>query len=179
MERKDFLKNGFGFLGMALVAPGILKLDDNNAGSACTVTRSETEGPFPTIVPANFQKTDIIGNRTGIPFTIEITMRNINLNCDPASGIIVDIWHCDKDGYYSEYGGASNPFQTKDMRAEHFLRGRQVTDNNGLVTFKSIFQVGTKVGLLIFMCMHIPVKEHPYSLRKLRIRKVQTVQWCK
>jgi hypothetical protein len=51
----------------------------------------------------------------------------------------VDIWHCDKDGYYSEYGGASNPFQTKDMRNEHFLRGRQITDANGLVTYKSIF----------------------------------------
>jgi gamma-glutamylcyclotransferase (GGCT)/AIG2-like uncharacterized protein YtfP len=89
--------------------------------------------------PASFLKTDIIGNRTGIPFTIEITIKNINLNCDPASGILVDIWHCDKDGYYSEYGGAGNPFQTKDMRNEHFLRGRQITDNKGLVTFKSIF----------------------------------------
>lgn len=52
---------------------------------------------------------------------------------------MVDIWHCDKDGYYSEYGGAGNPFQTKDMRNEHFLRGRQITDSTGTVTFKSIF----------------------------------------
>jgi protocatechuate 3,4-dioxygenase beta subunit len=139
MERKDFLKNGFGFLGMALVGPGILKLDDNNAGAACTVTRTETEGPFPTMNPASFLKQDIIGNRTGIPFSIEITIKNTLLNCDPASGILVDIWHCDKDGYYSEYGGAGNPFQTKDMRNEHFLRGRQITDKNGLVTFRSIF----------------------------------------
>jgi protocatechuate 3,4-dioxygenase beta subunit len=139
MERKDFLKNGFGFLGMALVAPSILKLDDNNAAGACSVTRTETEGPFPTMVPANFLKTDIIGNRTGIPFSIQITLKNINQNCNGMEGLIVDIWHCDKDGYYSEYGGAGNPFQTKDMRAEHFLRGRQISDSNGLVTYKSIF----------------------------------------
>jgi len=46
MERKDFLKNGFGFLGMALVAPSILKFDNNSPEGACVVTRTETEGPF-------------------------------------------------------------------------------------------------------------------------------------
>ncbi|HSH68169.1 MAG TPA: intradiol ring-cleavage dioxygenase, partial [Bacteroidia bacterium] len=77
MERKDFLKNGFGFLGMAFIAPNILKLD-NNSPDACVVTRTETEGPFPTMNPAAFLKQDIIGNRTGIPFTIEIGFKNIN-----------------------------------------------------------------------------------------------------
>lgn len=139
MERKDFLKNGFGFLGMALVSPSILNLNKNDAEGVCVLTRTETEGPFPTINPASFQQTEITGNRTGIPFTIQITLKNTNLNCDPAWGLLVDIWHCDKDGYYSEYGGAGNPFQTKDMRNEHFLRGRQITDQQGVVTFKSIF----------------------------------------
>jgi protocatechuate 3,4-dioxygenase beta subunit len=138
MERKDFLKNGFGFLGMALVSPSILALDNNGSG-ACVATRSETEGPFPTKVPANFLKENIIDNRTGIPFTIEIEFKNTKQNCNPAWGLIVDIWHCDKDGYYSEYGGAGNPFQTKDMTKEHFLRGRQVTDPNGIVKYTSIF----------------------------------------
>lgn len=158
MERKDFLKNGFGFLGMALVGPSLLKLDDNGVGSACTVTRTETEGPFPTMVPGNFLKPEITGNRTGIPFTIEITIKNVNQNCAGASNIMIDIWHCDKDGYYSEYGGAGNPFQTKDMRAEHFLRGRQITDNSGLVRFKSIFP-----GWYQGRATHIHV--HAYTLK--------------
>ncbi|WP_431243481.1 protocatechuate 3,4-dioxygenase [Flavobacterium sp. P21] len=50
---------------------------------------------------------------------------------------IVDIWHCDKDGYYSEYGGTS--MQSVNYTSVHFLRGRQTTDENGLVTFTSIF----------------------------------------
>lgn len=136
MERKDFLKNGFGFLGMALVSPSILALDNNGA---CSNTRSETEGPFPTMNPTAYQITDITNNRTGIPFTIEIAFKNTLQNCNPAWGLAVDIWHCDKDGYYSEYGGAGNPFQTKDMRNEHFLRGRQITNPDGIVTYKSIF----------------------------------------
>lgn len=139
MERKDFLKNGFGFLGMALVSPSILALDNNGNGSACTKTRSETEGPFPTKSPAAYQITDITNNRTGIPFIIELAFKNTLKNCDPAWGLAVDIWHCDKDGYYSEYGGPGNPFQTKDMRNEHFLRGRQITNPDGIVTYKSIF----------------------------------------
>ena len=137
MQRIDFLKNGFGFLGMALVAPAVLKADNNSA--SCTVTRTETAGPFPTINPASFLKKSIIGNRTGVPFTINITIKNINQNCAVLPGVFVDIWHCDKDGYYSQYGGASNPFQTVDMTQENFLRGRQITDANGLVSYESIF----------------------------------------
>lgn len=138
MERKDFLKSGFGFLGMALVSPSILALDNNGSG-ACVKTRSETEGPFPTKNPAAFQIHDITDNRTGIPFIIELSFKNTLQNCAPAWGIVADIWHCDKDGYYSEYGGAGNPFQTKDMRNEHFLRGRQITNPDGVLSYKSIF----------------------------------------
>jgi protocatechuate 3,4-dioxygenase beta subunit len=49
----------------------------------------------------------------------------------------VDIWHCDSEGNYSEYGGTS--MQRTDYTSVHFLRGRQTTDSNGLVTFTSIF----------------------------------------
>jgi len=52
-------------------------------------------------------------------------------------GAHVDIWHCDKDGNYSEYG--NHPMQRNDMTAEHFLRGRQTADTNGHVSFLSIY----------------------------------------
>jgi hypothetical protein len=80
---------------------------------------------------------NIVGDRTGIDFSINITIRNINNNCEPLANAIVDIWHCDKDGYYSEYGGTA--MQTVDYTSSHFLRGRQVTDANGLVSYTSIF----------------------------------------
>jgi protocatechuate 3,4-dioxygenase beta subunit len=50
---------------------------------------------------------------------------------------LVDIWHCDKDGNYSEYG--NHPMQRTDFTAAHFLRGRQTTDANGDVSFLSIY----------------------------------------
>lgn len=139
MERKEFLKNSIGFLGLASVTPSILNAAQNNIDDTltCTVTNTETEGPFPTISPANYTDSDIIGDRTGVDLTINITIANINDNCAALDGAIVDIWHCDKDGYYSQYGGTS--MQTVDYINYNFLRGRQIADSSGQVTFTSIF----------------------------------------
>jgi protocatechuate 3,4-dioxygenase beta subunit len=104
---------------------------------SCTVTATETAGPFPTITPSSLVRSDIRLDRTGVAFTINVTIKNTDNSCAALSGALVDIWHCDKDGYYSEYGGTS--MQTVDYTAVHFLRGRQTTDSNGLVTFTSIF----------------------------------------
>lgn len=145
MERKDFLKKSAGFLGLAIAAPSLISAGSNKNNVAdvadvasCTVTNSETAGPFPTITPATLVRSNIISDsRTGVAFTINITINNTNNNCGAYEGALVDIWHCDKDGYYSEYGGTT--MQTVDYTAVHFLRGRQVTNANGLVSFTSIF----------------------------------------
>lgn len=135
MERKDFLKKGIGFMGMALIAPGLLAEKEEAAN--CAVTNTETAGPFPTITPASLVTSNIVGDRTGVPFTINIVIKNINDNCNVLQGALVDIWHCDKDGNYSEYGGTG--IQSTNYTAYHFLRGRQTTDVNGLVSYTSIF----------------------------------------
>lgn len=139
MERKDFLKNSIGFLGLAVAVPSLLKAKDISTENAltCSVTNGETAGPFPTITPASLVRTNMIGDRTGIPFTINININNTNANCAALQGAIVDIWHCDKDGYYSQYGGTA--MQTVNYTTNTFLRGRQTTDTNGLASFTSIF----------------------------------------
>jgi protocatechuate 3,4-dioxygenase beta subunit len=148
MERKDFLK-GLGLVGLGSLAIPIINScnndDDVTAGTTsgtttsgnCTVTASETAGPFPTKTPSSLVTTNIVSDRTGIAFTINITIKNTNASCAALSGAIVDIWHCDKDGYYSEYGGTS--MQSVNYTAVHFLRGRQTTNTNGVVAFTSIF----------------------------------------
>lgn len=135
MERSEFLKKSFGFLGMALIAPALLGKKED--GTSCTVTNSETAGPFPTITPASLVRSNIIGDRTGVDFTINIVVKNVNNNCAVLPGVLVDIWHCDKDGNYSEYGGTQ--MQQTDYTSNHFLRGRQSTDASGKVSYTSIF----------------------------------------
>ena len=49
----------------------------------------------------------------------------------------MNIWHCDAAGHYSEYG--NHPLQQKDYTEVSFLRGRQITNENGEVSFISIF----------------------------------------
>jgi len=136
MERLDFLKKGIGFMGMALIAPSLIGKKED-ASATCTVSNTETAGPFPTITPASLLTANIVSDRTGVAFTINIVVKNVNDSCNVFQGAIVDIWHCDKDGNYSEYGGT--PMQAIDYTAVHFLRGRQMTDASGKVSFTSIF----------------------------------------
>ncbi|MGH1520122.1 T9SS type A sorting domain-containing protein [Chryseobacterium sp. JK1] len=148
MDRKLFLKNGLGLAGIAAIAPVLFRAEDllnrspeqvteNSSALICSVTNSETAGPFPTITPANYVRTNIVGDRTGVAFTMNIYIMNTNANCNPYQGVLVDVWHCDKDGNYSQYGGSQ--MQPTNYTAYNFLRGRQTTDTAGLVTFTSIF----------------------------------------
>jgi protocatechuate 3,4-dioxygenase beta subunit len=151
MERKDFLKNGIAALGLTFVTPllkGCTKETATNTdvlaggttettSGACTVSPIETAGPFPTKTPGSLVTADIISDRPGVPLTVKITINNKNNNCAALAGAIVDIWHCDSGGNYSEYGGGG--MQSTNFTSVHFLRGRQTTNASGLVTFNSIF----------------------------------------
>lgn len=148
MERKEFLKRGFSALGLTVIMPMISCSNDavdpetstdttGSTSGTCTATVSETEGPFPTKSPASYVLTDITSDRPGTKLTVKITIQNKNNSCAALSGALVDIWHCDAAGNYSEYGGTG--MQSTNYTNVHFLRGRQTTDANGLVTFASIY----------------------------------------
>jgi protocatechuate 3,4-dioxygenase beta subunit len=149
VSRKDFLKS-LGLAGVtAVAAPFVMNCRsdndeentdvtiDNSVSTACSVTNSETEGPFPTKSPSSLVLSNIVGDRTGIPLEISLVIQNVKANCANLQGVIVDIWHCDKDGNYSEYGGTQ--MQTTNYTNYHFLRGRQMSDENGNVSYTSIF----------------------------------------
>jgi Dioxygenase len=148
--RKKFLKHFLiGATSVPLILDACKKKDviagtgtgtgsgSGSGSGTCAVAPTETEGPFPTHTPSSYLRSDIRDDRTGVAITIKVTIKNTNNSCAALAGAIVDIWHCDKDGNYSEYGGSG--MQSTNYTAVHFLRGRQTTDANGLVTFTSIF----------------------------------------
>jgi protocatechuate 3,4-dioxygenase beta subunit len=148
MDRKNFLKNGFLKLGAMVALPSVAVCSDddsaapaanggNNDSDNCTVSPAETIGPFPIRTPAQYVRANIIGDRTGIPLLITITIQDKSNGCIPLEGVWVDIWMCDKDGNYSQYGGS--PLQAVNYSNQNFLRGRQTTDANGRVSYISIF----------------------------------------
>jgi protocatechuate 3,4-dioxygenase beta subunit len=149
MERKHFLKS---LLVGSLSVPALLMAcseesdtvtpttDTSNTGTStgsCAVVPSETEGPFPTKVPASYVRADIRDGKAGYLLTATLTLTNSNAGCAGLAGVLVDIWHCDAEGNYSEYGGSG--MQSTNYTGVHFLRGRQTTDVNGQVSFTSIF----------------------------------------
>lgn len=148
MKRDEFLKKGLIGMGTIVAIPTILNScsSDNdsespNNGSGtpgdCDLSPRETAGPFPIITPADLVRENIIGDRTGVALLITLTVQAQSNDCTPLSGVFVDLWQCDKDGYYSQYGGVQ--IQQEDFTGFNFLRGRATTDANGQVSFISIF----------------------------------------
>ena len=60
--------------------------------------------------------------------------RASNSACEPLAGAIVDVWHCDAEGVYSDVSDGG--FNT---RGRKFLRGYQATDNDGVAQFTTIY----------------------------------------
>ena len=143
MDRKKFLKKGVFGLGAFVAIPTTIsscsKSEDTNptTSGSCTISPTETKGPFPILTPTQLVRASIIGNRTGIALLMTLTIQDKSNGCSPLSGVLVDVWHCDKDGNYSQYGGTS--LQSINYTNETFLRGRQTTDSDGKISFISIF----------------------------------------
>ena len=154
MDRKDFLK-GLGLVGIGAILPkfGIANVKDAmdepsndellRKADACTTAPSETAGPYPapsTLTTSSLVRQDITeGTQTGIPLTLTLTIVNADNSCLPVSGLRVDIWHCNKRGYYSAYDGQPGIDGTVNNAGTTWLRGIQYTDANGQVTFTTIY----------------------------------------
>lgn len=68
------------------------------------------------------------GTAEGVQLTLTITLVDTSLGCTPLVGYAIYLWHCTRDGNYSLYTVAN----------QNYLRGVQVTDANGQVTFTTI-----------------------------------------
>jgi protocatechuate 3,4-dioxygenase beta subunit len=116
------------------------------SGASCAIIPEETAGPFPgdgsngpnVLSESGVVRSDIrssFGSSTtvaaGIPLTINLTVQDSGADCAPLAGAAVYVWHCDQGGNYSLYSQA--------VANENYLRGVQAADDNGLVTFQSIF----------------------------------------
>ncbi|TDX01581.1 intradiol ring-cleavage dioxygenase [Dinghuibacter silviterrae] len=144
MERKHFLRNGAGLIGLVGLAPLLQDCkkqhEATSTSSDCTVTPQETAGPYPYDLSADsaIYRTDITEGKTGVPLSLTLTVVNTNNDCAAIKDARVDIWHCDKDGYYSEYS-VSGYLGTEDNTGKTFLRGIQSTDASGQVKFTTIY----------------------------------------
>jgi protocatechuate 3,4-dioxygenase beta subunit len=106
---------------------------------ACVVTPEQMDGPY--FVDARLNRSDIRSDpadktiKQGVPLTLILRVSTVGgAGCTPLAGAMVDVWHCDATGAYSD---ARDPgFDTVGKR---FLRGYQATDAGGAVRFITIY----------------------------------------
>jgi protocatechuate 3,4-dioxygenase beta subunit len=112
----------------------------SSGGSAasCTLTPEGEVGPYFTDDSASgYNRSDIRSNidgsstQSGIPLTLHLYVYDFDNNCAAMAGVQVDIWHCNASGVYSNESVESTLGQS-------WLRGYQITDASGAVTFKTI-----------------------------------------
>jgi protocatechuate 3,4-dioxygenase beta subunit len=115
------------------------------AGSGeLTEIPDETAGPYPGdgsngpnvlaesgVVRSDIRDSfgDLSGTAEGIETTLTLTVVDLNNGAAPKSGAAIYLWHCTNDGNYSLY----------TEEDQNYLRGVQETDDNGQVTFTTIF----------------------------------------
>ena len=112
---------------------------NNTTKSACIVSPEQTEGPY--FVDEKLNRSDIRSDpsdgsvKDGVPLQLTLRVSQVSsTSCTPLKGAIVDIWHCDALGVYSDVSDRS--FSTVGKK---FLRGYQVTDADGTVEFTTIY----------------------------------------
>jgi protocatechuate 3,4-dioxygenase beta subunit len=107
--------------------------------SGCVVRPEQTEGPY--FVDEMLHRSDIRSDptdgsvRTGVPLRLAFAVKRIHeRGCAPLAGAVVDVWHCDADGIYSDVRDPGF-----DTTGRKFLRGYQTTDARGMARFTTIY----------------------------------------
>ncbi len=114
--------------------------------TSTTEIPDETAGPYPgdgSNGPDVLQSSGIVrgdlrssfggatGTAQGVPLALELQLVDIAQGGAPFAGAAVYVWHCDREGRYSLY--------TDGVTEQNYLRGVQIADAAGVVSFSTIF----------------------------------------
>lgn len=120
----------------ALELVGTPGFEQSAQAASCVLTPEKTEGPY--FVDERLNRSDIrsnsdgSGTREGVPLELTINVIRVDEDCAPAAGVVVDVWHADAEGSYSDVS-------QNGTVGQDFLRGLQVTDSDGSATFTTIY----------------------------------------
>src|SRR5918911_433792 len=137
------LMGAAGMSGVLLYA-GCSSATEPTSGSSdttgsCIVRPELTEGPY--YVDEELNRSDIRSDpSTGTVKPGALLQLTFNVSqitgsaCAALAGAVVDVWHCDALGVYSD---VSDP--SFNSVGQTFLRGYQVTDATGVASFTTIY----------------------------------------
>jgi protocatechuate 3,4-dioxygenase beta subunit len=126
--------------------------DDPSMQAMCVLTPSQTQGPY--YLNLNLLRSDITEGLPGIPCRVFLHVVRAS-DCTPVSNATVDVWHNNALGTYSGFPQQGTSGQT-------WLRGIQITDNNGSAYFDTIYP-----GWYMGRTTHIHLKVRPTGATEL------------
>jgi protocatechuate 3,4-dioxygenase beta subunit len=149
-----FLGIGTATLGLAACGAGSSSTSSSSSSASSssaaagtgTEIPDETAGPYPgdgsngpdVLEQSGIVRSDIrssfgemSGTAEGVPMTLELTIADLANGGIPFEGVAVYVWHCSREGGYSLYSDG--------VTDQNFLRGVQIADSSGTVSFTSIF----------------------------------------
>lgn len=127
----------------------------------CIFTAVAEEGPF-FLEDIDF-RSDIRDGQPGQNLRLEFEVFDV-VRCEPLPDALVQLWHCNAFGYYSGYADLDpdSLFQSESLgnhvpahSADRFLRGAQLSDENGKCQFLTIYP-----GWYYGRTVHIHAKVH-------------------
>lgn len=124
-------------LGFTAATPETTIFGSNNT---CVLVPETTIGPY--YVLGEFIRSNITEGQIGIPLHMEMQFVDIE-TCLPVPQLAADVWHCNSTGTYSGVAAENTLDET-------FLRGVQLTDDDGVVAFDSLFP-----GLFYCLSQHL------------------------
>jgi protocatechuate 3,4-dioxygenase beta subunit len=127
----------------------------SGAQLTCVRTPESNDGPY--YYTSSPRRRAVAEGRSGVPLKLRIAVASAlrpGGACPPLSDAVVDIWHADADGLYSNVGA---DLQEEDTVGQTFMRGHQVTDATGMVEFDSVVP-GWEIGRNVARTTHVHVK---------------------
>ena len=116
---------------------GTTTTTSSSSSASCVLTPGLTIGPY--FVDENLNRSDLTSNTSdtnvtqGVPLGLQLTIVKFSSSgCNALQSAQVDVWHADAGGVYSDEAVENTVGQT-------YLRGYQITDSNGQVSFKTIY----------------------------------------
>jgi protocatechuate 3,4-dioxygenase beta subunit len=139
LEQRRRVLGLLGGVGALALLPG--------AARACTLIPQETGGPYPgdgtngpnVLTQSGIVRADIRSSfgasgtnvAPGTPLEVTLQFLSTTTDCGPIEGLAIYLWHCNATGGYSLYSSG--------VTGENYLRGVQVSDAQGRVTFTTIY----------------------------------------
>ncbi|KAI4595050.1 hypothetical protein KJ359_007303 [Pestalotiopsis sp. 9143b] len=121
--------------------------------ASCVLSPEETEGPY--YVSGEYVRADVRETQEGVPLYLDVAIYDVE-TCEPITDHWFEIWHCNSTGVYAGVGSGGNFTEAPENLNNTFLRGFQLTDDDGAVQFLTTYP-----GHYSGRTQHIHVAVHP------------------